>query len=77
MGKARRVVPSSPVAQHKHCPICGEVMQPDEEYCSAKCEEVAAKRRKDEQRLRIIWYVLLIVMMLILLLPLLLQYKGF
>ncbi len=36
----------SGIPPHKHCPVCGMSMPPDQDFCSKKCEE------KWEQMLR-------------------------
>ena len=39
----------SDIPAHKHCPVCGISIPPDEDFCSKKCErawEDAMKKRK-------------------------------
>ena len=38
----------SDIAPHKHCPVCGVSIPPEEDFCSKKCEKAweDAMRRK-------------------------------
>ncbi len=37
------------IVQHKHCPVCGRAIPPDEEFCSDECREkmeILAKKKR-------------------------------
>ncbi len=53
---------------HRHCEICGKMIPPDQKYCSAKCESIAARRRREEEftkRLTIIALIAISLFMVI------------
>ena len=55
----------SDIPAHKHCPVCGISIPPEEEFCSKKCErawqDAMRKRKKSATILWIITGVLVAV----------------
>ena len=35
---------------HKHCPVCGNAMAPNKEYCSEECENFYSKYREEKRK---------------------------
>ncbi|MHA1712581.1 MAG: DUF2116 family Zn-ribbon domain-containing protein [Candidatus Ranarchaeia archaeon] len=61
---------------HKHCPVCGNAMPPDKEYCSTKCENLLVEYKK-EQRKKNRWiYAILLPVTAVLVLFILLQFGA-
>ena len=45
---------------HKHCPVCGNAMALNKEYCSEKCENLLLEY-KEKQRKRTRWVYLIVL----------------
>jgi predicted nucleic acid-binding Zn ribbon protein len=50
------------VEDHKHCLVCGKPTDPDKNFCSTSCEELAKQQQKRASRSRLIMLILFIVM---------------
>ncbi len=46
----------SDIPPHKHCPVCGISIPPDQEFCSRKCEKVwEDAMRKKKKSAYLLW----------------------
>ncbi|MCZ3366694.1 MULTISPECIES: DUF2116 family Zn-ribbon domain-containing protein [Methanobacterium] len=50
---------------HKHCPVCGISIPPEERFCSPKCEETYAERARKVAKTRRMFYIILAVIIVI------------
>ncbi|MEL7671636.1 DUF2116 family Zn-ribbon domain-containing protein [Methanobacterium sp.] len=53
---------------HKHCPVCGISIPPEERFCSPKCENTYAERARKVGKSRRIFYIALAVIIVVYLL---------
>ena len=56
------------IPPHKHCPVCGISIPPDQQFCSKKCEEQwNAMMRQKKRSIYLMWIMVavLVVIMLI------------
>ena len=50
---------------HKHCPVCGISIPPEERFCSPKCEETYSERARKVAKSRRMFYIILAVIILV------------
>lgn len=55
----------SPVANHKHCSVCGKPIALDAQFCSPECEETITKQRKGQRRTSWIFMGIIVVFLLV------------
>ena len=51
---------SSKIQDHRHCPVCGKPIPPDQKYCSTKCEAIDMKRNREAEFVRKLMYIAVI-----------------
>ncbi len=54
------------VEDHRHCPVCGKVVEKEKLFCSPPCEELFRTQQERMRRARL-FSLLLILLLLILL----------
>ena len=58
---------------HVHCPVCGNAMAPNKEYCSDKCENFYSKYREQKRKKNKWLYLALLPITVVIVFFLLLQ----
>ncbi len=62
------------IPPHKHCPVCGISIPPDQEFCSRKCEEKWKAMVKQKKRSVYLMWAMVAILIVVLFLPML--FKG-
>lgn len=60
-------------APHKHCIVCGNVVEPGANFCDELCE---SRFKSAQRRQQLLFAAFIAIMVLILILPSLLKLKG-
>jgi len=53
--------------EHRHCIVCGKVVDPEKFFCSPACENTYKQQQKRMSRMRLIMMVILVVMVMVVL----------
>jgi len=53
------------VSSHKHCPVCGQSIPPDAQFCSIECEQSMAARSRSQRRTTLILVGLLALIIIL------------
>jgi len=50
------------VADHKHCIMCGQAVDPDKSICGPACDELMKQQQKKARRSRMMTMIIFVVM---------------